>query len=563
MSHLEKHVRTHTEERRHVCNICGAAFILPHHLVRHNMVHTGVRPFECETCHKQFTRKAGLAQHEYVHTGIRPYVCEVPTCGKQFTDRSTLRRHLLTHSREKPFLCKECEKTFRTKSACRKHYLRHFKGLESFKCGICEEMFVSAELLEKHSAIHEEKQKQGSPSYRCGFCLRVFITQNDLDAHVPLHQTGMRHSCNQCTAKFYTEQDLINHMERHENSIMNNMSDNNGSSIYNSSPEQKPYDDNSTMMKADKSMENLNLPNTHQREQLNLPNSAATTANNCSKVVVVLQLPPTATGVMKNNQGNFELSNLQQLLGSAQIDKLLVTTDPVTDSSSTLSLELSQDQQEGIQQILQTTSINSVEYMRPENELNPIPSINQCSLQEHINHLTSNNNVSNAPELTTLQSPYTMKAPTHPDDLQNDKQNSAYIIVPNYDQNGGNDMSFSTGDDYKGMMRNDHMNNIRKLGSESVFLSNKNMLQQMMQSEENKHDIPHDVGHSLGDNGVNSVPAFENHPINNDAVFSIGESITGIDVNSIVRAVRKLPNNCVKCDTNNLKFPTDDLFKMV
>lgn len=284
---------------------------------------------------------------------------------------------------------------------------------------------------------------------------------------------------------------------------------------------------------------------------------------------------------MKNQHGNFELNNLQQLLGSAQIDKLLVTTDhAVTDSSSTLSLELSQDQQDGIQQILQQTTsmnnVNNVDYMRPENELNPIPSINQCSLQEHINHLTSNNNVSNGPELTTLQSPYQMKQHPHQqhhhhhqDHMQNDKNNSAYIIVPSYDHNGQQEMQFTTGDEYKGLMRNDHMNNIRKLGSESVFLSNKNMLQQVMnmhQQEEQKHDIHHDVTHhGLGDNGVNSVPAFENHPINNDAVFSIGESITGLDVNSIVRAVRKLPPNCVKCDTNNFpqKFPTDDLFKMV
>ena len=52
-----------------------------------------------------------------------------------------------------------------------------FQGQQSFKCGICEEMFTSVELLDKHSLIHEEKHKMGSTSYRCGFCLRVFITQ--------------------------------------------------------------------------------------------------------------------------------------------------------------------------------------------------------------------------------------------------------------------------------------------------------------------------------------------------------------------------------------------------
>lgn len=444
MSHLEKHIRTHTEERRHVCDLCGAAFILPHHLARHNLIHSGVRPYQCNICNKQFTRKAGLTQHQFVHTGVRPYACDFPTCDKQFTDRTTLRRHLLTHSSEKPFICKECDKTFRTKSACRKHYLRHFKGEASFKCGVCEEMFKSEEQLKIHSATHEEKQKTGA--YRCGFCLRVYKSQEDLDAHVPVHETGLIHTCEHCPAKFYTEDDLVNHITKHgeqgscEDGVLS-----------------KQY--------ATASSQHIVKAGENQGGQV-------------SKVLVVLQLPSTFQN-LKNDQGALQVTNIQQLLGTAQIDKLVVTTDPISNSSTAVALELSHDQQQGIQQILQTTNV-------PQSATNSLNDFQEHSIDETDDDIETDLHASEAFEDSSnhatlvsstemaAQSPFVLTAISQQPQVT-ENEDSKYLIVPPT----GNGFSHTVvnksvlyGNSDTNALHKNKISKNRALETESVFKSN-------------------------------------------------------------------------------------------
>lgn len=411
MSHLEKHIRTHTEERRHVCEVCGAAFILPHHLVRHNLIHTGDRPFQCEVCNKSFTRKAGLTQHQYVHNGIRPFVCDVEGCGKQFTDRTTLRRHSLTHSREKPFICKECDKTFRTKSACRKHYLRHFKDGISFKCGVCEEMFKDEETWRIHSDGHEEKRRTGA--FRCGFCLRVFKCQSDLDSHVPLHESGLQHTCAQCNIKFYTEEDLLKHMTKHfpETELAND------TSMASSLPPDEKGEQ--TVMNEQLSLHALQ----HHHQHPHQPHQQQQTINDSNKVLVVLQIPHSANRNLKNEQGSLQVENIQQLLGTVRIDKLVVTTDQISNSSQTIALQLSQDQQQSMQQILQTTNI-------VDHHNDHLSSLNDISSTTTFVELPPTQHTINSPDISNniQQSSFVLKA--HQSPPNQNKNISQYLIVP-------------------------------------------------------------------------------------------------------------------------------------
>ena len=421
MSHLEKHIRTHTEERRHICEVCGAAFILPHHLVRHMLIHSGDRPFQCEICNKTFTRKAGLTQHQYVHNGIRPYLCDVEGCGKQFTDRTTLRRHSLTHSREKPFICKECDKTFRTKSACRKHYLRHFKDDVSYKCGVCEEMFKDEEAWRLHSASHEEKRRTGA--FRCGFCLRVFKSQEDLDSHVPLHETGLQHACSQCGIKFYTEDDLLKHMPKHfpdpELPVDTN-SQTQQSTTTTTSPLSVQNNKNEQVTTDDA------LQHQHQQQEV---------VNDGNKVLVVLQLPQSANRNLKNEHGSLQVENIQQLLGTVRIDKLVVTTDPISNSSHTLALQLSQDQQQSMQQILQTTNIvdhqnHSLSTMS-DMATSTFPNLQSVHPEMSSPNMT-NHHIQSSPDMTNPmhQSSFVLKSLPHQSPPEQNKNISQYLIVP-------------------------------------------------------------------------------------------------------------------------------------
>ncbi|XP_066930617.1 uncharacterized protein [Clytia hemisphaerica] len=421
VSHLEKHIKTHTEERSHLCEVCGAAFILPHHLVRHMLVHSGERPYQCEVCNKTFTRKAGLTQHQHVHTGLRPYGCEHENCGRYFTDKTTLRRHMMTHSSEKPFVCKECDKTFRTKSACRKHYLRHFKDGASYKCGVCEEMFKDEREYKMHLETHDEKQRTGA--HRCGFCLRVFKSQEDLNAHVPLHESGLQYTCERCSARFFTQVDFLKHTAKHfEESTL--------------AVEQNIQEQHHVSTATNAQPKENEVP--QQKDALPNPQNTLQEGNeNVNKLLVVLQLPQSASN-LRNEQGALQVDSIQQLLGTVRIDKLVVTTDPISNSSQAVALQLSQSQQQSIQQILQTTHIR-----RQNPPISTLESLNKAPLNA-LETLTSTlNEAATFPDLTShdtmdapdlsqhVQSSFVLKSLSHqPPPPPESKSVSQYLIVP-------------------------------------------------------------------------------------------------------------------------------------
>lgn len=80
---MVNHVRKHTGETPHRCDICKKSFTRKEHFMNHVMWHTGETPHHCQVCGKKYTRKEHLANHMRSHTNDTPFRCEI--CGKSLT----------------------------------------------------------------------------------------------------------------------------------------------------------------------------------------------------------------------------------------------------------------------------------------------------------------------------------------------------------------------------------------------------------------------------------------------------------------------------------------------
>ncbi|KAJ8714291.1 hypothetical protein PYW08_007911 [Mythimna loreyi] len=149
-----RHARAHRGERRHSCHACGLAFNDSGNLARHaRAVHSQQRPHECPTCPKTFSRKSHLEDHVKSHSESRTFVCDI--CGKGSKSGAALRMHLRTHgARRLP--CVQCGARFKRRGELRAHVAVH-TGERPHACP-CGKSFRLRTQLTAHTRVHQKAQ---------------------------------------------------------------------------------------------------------------------------------------------------------------------------------------------------------------------------------------------------------------------------------------------------------------------------------------------------------------------------------------------------------------------
>lgn len=179
ISHLNFHLKTHSDKMPFNCYICGSAF---HHATAfkiHFRIHPGHKPFKCDACGKTYTQYASLQEHSIIHSGEKPFKCEI--CGKASYRLNFMEVHRKIHTGERQFKCDICGKAYIQHWHLKEH-IRSHTGERRFKCEVCGKAFARHGHLNEHLRIHAIEKP-----YKCSICGKTFTRSSHLKLHSKTH----------------------------------------------------------------------------------------------------------------------------------------------------------------------------------------------------------------------------------------------------------------------------------------------------------------------------------------------------------------------------------------
>ncbi|AWP07985.1 putative transcriptional repressor CTCF-like [Scophthalmus maximus] len=217
-SNLDRHMKSHTDERPHKCHLCGRAFRTVTLLRNHLNTHTGTRPHKCTDCDMAFVTSGELVRHRrYKHTHEKPFKCsmcdyasvECSLCSYASRDTYKLKRHMRTHSGET--FCSVCVKQMNSSQM-----FWRTKGEKPYECYICHARFTQSGTMKMHIL---QKHTENVAKFHCPHCDTVIARKSDLGVHLRKQhsfiETGKK--CRYCDAVFHERYALIQHQKSHKN----------------------------------------------------------------------------------------------------------------------------------------------------------------------------------------------------------------------------------------------------------------------------------------------------------------------------------------------------------
>ncbi|KAF4616397.1 hypothetical protein D9613_008866 [Agrocybe pediades] len=204
------------------CRLCGIDMPSADALKNHELSAADAhKPFQCTSCSKGYWTQHGLDEHRLLdHSGTLQQPTEIPRaglpsqthtaasilqpplprfkckiCGKIMPNAAALQSHEASGAKaHRTFQCSSCSKAFLNEKGLEKHRLSKHSGpvevvqrKPSFKCTVCGKEFDKLKKLKAHVL----SEANSHSTWKCSICDRVFITR-ELLKKVPSTQKNIK-----------------------------------------------------------------------------------------------------------------------------------------------------------------------------------------------------------------------------------------------------------------------------------------------------------------------------------------------------------------------------------
>ncbi|XP_022068427.1 zinc finger protein 14-like [Acanthochromis polyacanthus] len=224
------------------CSLCGKYFARPVDMERHMKSHSEDRPYKCSFCEKKFKNPYVLKRHQKeicksreqkkpkrketqrsnplppTESSMEGKVC--PICSRILPCTADIAKHLRSHSEERPFICITCEKGFKYKDTLKKHQIIHgHEGIREEQSKTLEQILAEAETCGDADGLEKQESNpdapadasEESPSVQkaikkalkvCPVCSRAFDSIKTLNRHIQCHTDDRPYHCVHCKKRF-------------------------------------------------------------------------------------------------------------------------------------------------------------------------------------------------------------------------------------------------------------------------------------------------------------------------------------------------------------------------